>query len=440
MGSRYKIGLFFLVLTAGVSAQEVPPGAAPKVYDPTANVGNVIPETALAILEQADQFELLSLNPDQLQKAVEGDFHGYRVIGAAVINDTETRKRLVFTFRRAVAEYQGIAVACFNPRHGIRVTRNGNQEDFIICFECNQVHVLGAVQGTFLITRSAEPIFDSVLHSRSVLVKSLEGPAIISKGSAPLVQREASMSFLSERLTPMRSADGKWGYVQQKKTYVIKPQFDDAKRFSEGLAPAAVGKKFGYIDATGRFVIEPQFVFAEPFSQGLALVFLDWGVNFFGHAEGYTMFVRAGYIDRAGRMMIKARFVENAHSFSEGFAAFQAGTNYTDGQSKWGYLDETGNWAIQPQFDLASDFSEDLAAVSIHGREGEQAHWGYIDKTGTLVIPMQFDKALPFVSGLAKVKTAGGWRYLDKRGQFVGTNFLLSPGPIALEGAKPVPH
>jgi len=41
-----------------------------------------------------------------------------------------------------------------------------------------------------------------------------------------------------------------------------------------------------------------------------------------------------GYIDHTGKMAIKTRFVENAHSFSEGLAAFQAGINYTSGQSK----------------------------------------------------------------------------------------------------------
>lgn len=411
-----------------------------KAYDSAAEVGNVIPETALTILEQADHFELLSLNPEYQQTPAEGDFHGYRVLGTALIDDIETRNKLVFAFKKSVAENLGIAAACFNPRHGIRVTRKEKQADFVICFECNQVHLFGATRGSFLVTRSAQPLFDSVLHSRGVSVKSLEGLAISPGTSAPQLQRETSVPLSSDGLTPARSADGRWGYIDQKKAFAIKPQFESAKRFSEGLAPAALSKKFGYIDATGKYAIEPQYVFAEPFSDGLALVFPDWGVNFFGRAEGYTLFVRAGYIDHTGKMIIKTRFVENAHSFSEGLAAFQAGINYTSSESKWGYLDKTGNWAIQPQFDIAADFSEGLAAVSIRSQQGGQDRWGYIDKTGTPVIPMQFDKALPFISGVAKVKTRDGWRYLDKQGRFVGAGFLPSPGPIALDGAKPVPH
>jgi hypothetical protein len=259
-----------------------------------------------------------------------------------------------------------------------------------------------------------------------------------SGGSEAWVQAEASRSS-SEDLKPVRTSRGKWGYVDNRNALVINPQFDSAKRFSEGLAPAALGKKFGYIDSTGRFVIEPQFAYAEPFSEGLALVFLDWGINFLGRAEGFTFFVRAGYIDRTGKTLIKPRFVENARSFSEGLAAFQAGTDYTHGQSKWGYLDKQGNWAIQPQFDIGDDFSEDLAAVSGHlqGREGE--YWGYIDKSGKIVIPLKFDRALPFAAGLAKVKTSDGWRNIDKVGKFVGTE-LPSPGTVGLERAKPIPN
>ena len=411
-----------------------------EAYDSAPEVRNVIPAAAAVILEQADHFELLSLNPDYQRILAEGGFHGYRVLRTVVIDNTETRKKLVSTFKQAVAENQDIEAACFNPRHGVRVTRKEKQADFVICFECNQVHVLGVVQGTFLITRSAQPLFDSVLRGKDVSVKSSQAAEIIPESPATQMQTETSVAISSEGLTPVRSADGKWGYIKQKQTYAIKPQFDDAKRFSEGLAPAALGKKFGYIDATGRFVIEPQFVFAEPFSEGRALVFPDWGLNFFGRAEGYTLFVRAGYIDHTGKMVIKDRFVENAHSFSEGLAAFQAGINYTYGQSKWGYLDNSGNWAIQPQFDVAADFSEGLAAVSVRVQKGDRDRWGYIDKTGTLVIPAQFDKALPFAGGLAKVKTNTGWRYLDKQGNFVGTDFLPSPGPVMLEGAKPVPH
>lgn len=124
---------------------------------------NKIPTAASTILEQADHFELLSLNPHHHQRPAQGDFHGYRIQGTAVIADPETRKKLISAFRQGVAENQGMIAACFNPRHGIRVTRNGKQVDFVICFECAQVQSYVAVEAQFLISSSPKSLFDSVL-------------------------------------------------------------------------------------------------------------------------------------------------------------------------------------------------------------------------------------------------------------------------------------
>ena len=129
---------------------------------------NKIPRVSKAILEQADQFQLLSLDPVYQVKAVKDDFYGYKVLGTTLVKDAETRKKLVSAFERGVAENQGIMAACFNPRHGIHVTRGGKTADFVICFECDQVSVHGDVQGHFLITGSPQPVFDRALLNANV--------------------------------------------------------------------------------------------------------------------------------------------------------------------------------------------------------------------------------------------------------------------------------
>jgi len=73
------------------------------------------------------------------------------------------------------------------------------------------------------------------------------------------------------------------GYINKTGKIVIKPQFDFAGEFSEGLAPVVVGYKWGYMDKTEQIVIEPQFFNACSFSAGLALVqvlrnqIMEWG-------------------------------------------------------------------------------------------------------------------------------------------------------------------
>lgn len=52
---------------------------------------------------------------------------------------------------------------------------------------------------------------------------------------------------------------------------------------------------------------------------------------------------------------------------------------------------------VEPQYEDASQYSEDLAAVKKNGK------WGYIDKEGNMVISPQFDLALTFNEGVAVV-------------------------------------
>ena len=43
-------------------------------------------------------------------------------------------------------------------------------------------------------------------------------------------------------------AHGLWGYVDVKGKIVMKPSFQAAAHFAEGLAPVKIGSSFGYID------------------------------------------------------------------------------------------------------------------------------------------------------------------------------------------------
>src|SRR5215470_6841582 len=98
-----------------------------------------IPAKLLALLEKGEQFELLSLSPDRPKEKPKDAFHGWEVLGRTTVKNAEARKTLVAAFNKGVEDNKGIVAACFNPRHGIRVTHDGKTADFVICFECYQV-------------------------------------------------------------------------------------------------------------------------------------------------------------------------------------------------------------------------------------------------------------------------------------------------------------
>ncbi len=68
--------------------------------------------------------------------------------------------------------------------------------------------------------------------------------------------------------------------------------------------------------------------------------------------------------------------------------------------SKWGYIDKTGKYVINPQFAEANLFSDDLALVKDKSSEGQ---YGYINKEGIYIIKPQYKYATSFSEGLAWV-------------------------------------
>ena len=69
-----------------------------------------------------------------------------------------------------MAEHDGLAAGCFNPRHGNRATRGTGVFDLVICFECFaiSVYVDGERKSGFLTSDSPQPVFDRVLRDARI--------------------------------------------------------------------------------------------------------------------------------------------------------------------------------------------------------------------------------------------------------------------------------
>jgi hypothetical protein len=205
---------------------------------------------------------------------------------------------------------------------------------------------------------------------------------------------------------------------------MIKPQFDSAERFWEGLAAVTVKGKVGYIDNTGASVIGPKYEKGGRFSEGFAAVVVNGKVGFIDRTGALAIAAKFyddgritsfsfsqglfpasldgkkwGYIDKTGKWAIEPQYA-GARGFSEGFAGASDG--------RWGYIDQTGTWVIQPQFLAVAEFSEGVAPAA--GREGDVTHphtlTGFIDQEAGWVIEPKYVKAQPFSEGLAAVVVA----------------------------------
>lgn len=122
----------------------------------------------------------------------------------------------------------------------------------------------------------------------------------------------------------------------------------------------------------------------------------------------------AGFIDNTGKVVIPLKLKvdpkegASVGEFSDGLCQVQA-------DKKWGYIDRTGNFVVQPQYEWADRFSQGLAPVKVDGK------FGYIDKTGKMAISPQFGCVWPFSEGLAAFQEPGNAKlgFIDKRGQIV---------------------
>ena len=262
---------------------------------------------------------------------------------------------------------------------------------------------------------------------------------LLSCGFLLCVACTSAISQDGEDYFPVREK-GKIGFMDKTGKIVISPQFDstlteDGVTFGEGLAAVYVGDKWGYIDKTGKFVIPPKFKQRFPpslFHEGLAQVEIQEGIHSFIDKSGEvvtalkfieqrTVFSeglarvskgdKVGFVDKTGRFVIEPQFDE-AEDFKEGLAVVKVPVKVDDKvESKFGFIDKTGKMVIEPRFSEARSFSEGLAVVTINSMDKD----GYIDKTGKVVIAPQFDVAHPFSDGLAKILVHGE-KFIDKAG------------------------
>jgi len=126
-----------------------------------------MPRVVSRALDQANTYELLSLNP-YLSRP---DYYNHAILGRVAIADRATRERLNSELAAGARLSDGRVMACFNPRHAIRVTgADGVVTDVVICFECRQVQVRrdGKQIGWFPTDASPQAAFDEVLRRAGV--------------------------------------------------------------------------------------------------------------------------------------------------------------------------------------------------------------------------------------------------------------------------------
>lgn len=197
------------------------------------------------------------------------------------------------------------------------------------------------------------------------------------------------MVLVQKLLLPIKSRN-KWGYIDREQETYIKPQFDLADAFHEGLAIISYEGAYGFVDKTGEIVIPTIFDDAFKVQEGHAVVGLQdkWGL-----------------INRSGEFVIEPIY-EDLGNLNEGLTYFSENENY-------GYFDKKGVVRLQPIYTDASDFELGKAIVSTN------SGYGLIDPFGTTFIPFKYDRLLKYDENRYAAKLDDKWGIIDGEGEIL---------------------
>ena len=135
-----------------------------------------------------------------------------------------------------------------------------------------------------IISDSGEKISDFVYEDaalNSIGCAYAGGSALLKEGGAWYIVSTTGEKLCTTGFSDARAPEGsgyiavsdgsKFGFVDHSGATKLEFTYDDAKSFSEGLAPVKVGDKWGYINERGSLVIDAIFEDAEPFRNGIAI-------------------------------------------------------------------------------------------------------------------------------------------------------------------------
>lgn len=224
--------------------------------------------------------------------------------------------------------------------------------------------------------------------------KLTQSNATENKEIASQTQEEDTYQEIDRHvLIPAKTGD-KYGYINQFGKWMISPQFSKAESFNEtGLAYVSINGKARFIDSTGKAVFNSDFQEISPFKDGYA------------HVKS----VFCGYIDSKGNFAIEPKYEFASDFTSNGLARVNVNGLY-------GYIDKTGNYAIEPKYTEASDYSENgLTDVKNNGERF------LIDSNGDIVakLPSEINLVKRFHDGRAVVRVGSLYGFIDATGKII---------------------
>jgi WG containing repeat len=274
-----------------------------------------------------------------------------------------------------------------------------------------------------------------VTHSRHQVLIVFEGCAY-----APAEHPRRVLAFAPDKsggfIAPAQADNERWGYINERGQWQVAPTLDSARTFSDnGIARFQQEGRWGFVNTDGKVIIAATHHNASPFKHGLAAVetaahawryvlptgeiafegeygaagpFSTIGLAAAATQASKKMDSRFGFIDREGRWAIQPQFIRALAFGKDGVAPASL-----DGDN-WGLIDQKGHWVVEPKYADINGFNEDgLARFSMHNSWDNGN--GFVNAKGEEVIAGERDLGRQMVSGIV-TSHYNGSSYLTKTG------------------------
>jgi len=111
------------------------------ITEPSAgSTENKLPAEAEQALRAPGKVVLYSLEPWERPAKGDKTLHYFKVLGRTEL-DRQQGATAIAEFKSAVAGWDGMRAACFDPRHALRVTAKAHTYDFLLCYACHLLSV-----------------------------------------------------------------------------------------------------------------------------------------------------------------------------------------------------------------------------------------------------------------------------------------------------------
>lgn len=195
------------------------------------------------------------------------------------------------------------------------------------------------------------------------------------------------------------SGDNHYGFLNKKGEVAISAIYDDAQRFSDGIAVVRVGDKWGAIDAKGQFAINAMYDRLESAGEGRVI---------------FLQNEKFGLLDTKGNIVVNAMYDNIEACADNGLFPVRQG-------EKMGYINKSGDMKIAAMFMDGSAFYEGYAWV----KRTQESNYELIDANGKTVLTLGKDENYHsmFHNGLALVYSYSDkgitLKYIDIKGTMI---------------------